>query len=968
MSSACNLPDSEATLCGCCDGLQQETPQAISNRPALSAITYRAGTYSTFLGSMLASLSDPDLPALAALRTRDTSDFTIALLDAWAISLDVLTFYQERLANEAFLRTAVDDRSVFELARLIGYVPSPGVSASAVVAFTLSSATGSPDNVLIPAGTRVQSVPGPGQKPQTFETSTDLTAVIALNSLPAQTHLPWQLNPGDTSTWITGSANNINVGDALLFIATSATGQPTATGPADLRFVIRVNIDPTSRNTQVWWSAPPSNSVPSATSNVAIYILRQKAAIFGSNAINPYLLPSDTLANIPGHPSTTPSTLSTTPVTSAPALKLFNTTDLLLTLDADIAPDITIRKIPTDWNFQLLSSGSLNLDAAYPGLSPSPHQPQWLVLTDNSETAAFTITAASESNPNYYALSAKTTQLTLSPTFAVLAGSPGASRDAALTTFIRNTRSTTVYTNSQLLTPATLPITQSPSLSFNLAPGMVVPVQGPTVAVTGGQTIASKQPIGLTGKRVRLQVTTGSLAIFAPDNTSTVLPVTDAQIFLVTAFPPATDPTGLLNWPVTTLSGVPGTLSLASGNLILLPADSKDPQVIEAALVNAVSISGDITSLSLQSSLTGIYDATTVTINANAVLSTNGETVHEILGSGDATNSALQFTLKQSPLTYITAATENGTQSTLEVWVNNLQWHEVQNLLEAGPADRVFTTRVSPDGSRVVQFGNGLQGSRTPTGQMNIRAVYRKGIGSAGMVNARQLSQPLDRPQGVSSVINPSAASGAADPATASEARQSAPLPTLTIGRIVSLEDYQNFSINFAGIAKALATWTWFGVRRGVFLTVAGAGGAVLDGNDPVVLKLIAAIQSSGNPFIPLQVASFAPVLFQVGAAVRIDTVNYDSTQVLAQVWITLQTAFAFQNRQLGQSVAASEIVEIIQNTPGVIAVRLTVFQPSGSPTASPPALLCATGPLPPHGAQMLLLDPSSQGLIGGWS
>ena len=60
---------------------------------------------------MLAALSDPAFPALAPLRTRDTTDFSIALLDAWAVALDILTFYQERFANEAYLRTAVDQRS-----------------------------------------------------------------------------------------------------------------------------------------------------------------------------------------------------------------------------------------------------------------------------------------------------------------------------------------------------------------------------------------------------------------------------------------------------------------------------------------------------------------------------------------------------------------------------------------------------------------------------------------------------------------------------------------------------------------------------------------------------------------------------------------------------------------------------------------------------------------------------------------
>lgn len=66
------------------------------------------------------------------------------------------------------------------------------------------------------------------------------------------------------------------------------------------------------------------------------------------------------------------------------------------------------------------------------------------------------------------------------------------------------------------------------------------------------------------------------------------------------------------------------------------------------------SVSGDITTLSLMNSLARIYDATTVTVNANAVEATDGETVQEILGSGDAGNAALEFTLKQSPLTYVT--------------------------------------------------------------------------------------------------------------------------------------------------------------------------------------------------------------------------------------------------------------------------------------------------------------------------
>jgi len=292
----------------------------------------------------------------------------------------------------------------------------------------------------------------------------------------------------------------------------------------------------------------------------------------------------------------------------------------------------------------------------------------------------------------------------------------------------------------------------------------------------------------------------------------------------------------------------------------------------------------------------------------------------------------------------------------------------VPNLLSSGPADRVFVTRVNAAGNTVVQFGNGVRGARPPTGQSNIRAVYRKGIGSAGMVSAGQLSQPLDRPQGLKSAINPSAASGASDPASAAAIKASAPLPTLTLGRVVSLEDYQNFALAFAGVSKALATWTWFGGVRGVFFTIAGANGATLQADNPVVGNLIQAIRAGGDPNVPLQVASFVPLLFQFSAQVRVDQANYDATQVLAQVWQNLSAAFAFERRGLAQNVVASDIVEIIQQTPGVVTLQLQALHLSGEPPGAVPAVLCAAGPAPPKGAQMLLLDPATQGAIGVWA
>ena len=113
---------------------------------------------------MLAGLSTSDTPALAGLTSRADDDFTVALCDALAMSLDVLTFYQERIANEHYLRTATERRSIVEMARLIGYEPAPGVAASTYLAFTLHETPGdlsmTPAPIRVPVGTRVQSVPG----------------------------------------------------------------------------------------------------------------------------------------------------------------------------------------------------------------------------------------------------------------------------------------------------------------------------------------------------------------------------------------------------------------------------------------------------------------------------------------------------------------------------------------------------------------------------------------------------------------------------------------------------------------------------------------------------------------------------------------------------------------------------------------------------------------------------------------
>jgi hypothetical protein len=202
--------------CGCCEDAPG-TPSHV-NPPGLIELNYRIGTHPTLLDRMKSRIyrweaSPLDVPQalparpLEALKTRAADDPAIALMDAWAVVGDVLTFYQERIANECFLRTAKERRSILELARTIGYELNPGVAAETYVAFNVDDAESAPAEAPVPAGTQIQSIPASqGELPQTFETTEDLVARQAWNALtPRLTH-PQTLASDTTRVYLEAAA------------------------------------------------------------------------------------------------------------------------------------------------------------------------------------------------------------------------------------------------------------------------------------------------------------------------------------------------------------------------------------------------------------------------------------------------------------------------------------------------------------------------------------------------------------------------------------------------------------------------------------------------------------------------------------------------------------------------------------------------------------------------------------------
>ncbi len=966
-NSACN--------CGCCAGISLQTPQLETNLPGLPAISYRVGSWATFKESMLARLSSSDYPALQGLKTRDDDDFTIAFLDATAVMLDILTFYQERLANEGYLRTATQLESLTELSRLIGYRPAPGVSAAAYVAFTLKAAPGqAPDPstspITIPQGTQLQSVPAQGQTPQTFETSADIPAKADWNALPVQTGTPWVPQMGDLAVYLQGTATQLNPGDLILIVGDERVGHPTNSN-WDIRMVTSVTADGSNNWTYVTWSeglGDPAYHINPAQQYPKFYAFRQRVALFGYNAVNPLMLAQSTISALSSHidaSSNSPEPhsgdagsgyyvgeqvvvtggggiggiLQVQSVNSSGAVTgtlevIAGGTGYSTTQAADtVGPSGSGLKVNitastsqlnssnTEWNFQEPASSVIDLDAIYSKIVSGG----WIALVrpDASSTRSpagfislYQVKSVTAIARSAYSISAKITR-------------------AAVDT---NTELADYYA----ATRETSALVQSEQLAVPYQP-LMYPLYGKSVDLADLRPdLAEATVVALSGNQQKLSVNAEGLTFVLDLDGSTsilklgdLLTLTDPTPLLKVADAQWTSGSGPLILNVQDASGRPGTVQADLDNFVLAPFWSSDPEVSEAAMVQTVTAVTDPyphTLITLQSPLLNCYNRQSAAVNVNVVMATNGMSVSEVMGSGSASTPDQSFTLKQSPLTYVQAATPSGSQSTLQVQVSGVDWTEAPTLYDQPPSAQVFTTLNESDGTADVIFGDGVEGATLPTGQNNLQANYRIGSGSSGNVGAGTLTTLMDRPLGVSGVTNPQAATGGQDPQSIDNIRTNAPQSVLTLGRAVSITDYQSYAATYAGIAKAYAIWIPSGPGRGVFLTVAGVNGQALTPSTPTLGYLISSLQSYGNPLIPITVVSFLETLFSLSADVQYDP-NYSQPAVQAQILETLSESYNFANRTFGQGVSADEVSTVIQGVPGVIAVNVTAI--TAGPTSA---------------------------------
>lgn len=790
---------STCTCSTACAGHAVRTPGIVLNRPGLPTLAYRSGRYDDFLGSMVAGLSRADRPALRALRTRDRDDPTVALLDAWAMACDVLTFYTERLADESYLRTATERTSLAELGGLLSYRLNPGSAAETVLAFSLERPPAPPpldppdpgvlpaavpQDVVLPVGMRVQSVPGPDEAPQTFETVEQITARPGWNALPVVRSAPHLPVMHRRDAYLEGVGLNLHPGEPILFASTDL-----ANDRWDVRLLTEVAEDLAARRTHVRWdrglgSVNPPN-LPAVAPEVSV--LRKRLAVFGHNAPT-WRAMHDSFRL--GYRSQ---------YTPAPA-------------DG------------TEWPFfTAVSAAGSQLVVDVDGAHPDIVSGSWVVVSQDDEgfyRELYQVVSRAELSRAAFGISGKVTRLTLAGE-AHTFGTP---------------RQVTV-----LAVPEPLSLAEAPD--DTPVGGLQVEVTGDAAGMAPGRTL----------------VVTGTTA----DGTAAVQVVTLAAV---------------------TAAG-PGRSRLTLSTAI-------DPPLQRAGAV----------------------------VLGNAVRATHGETVTAVLGSGSAATRFLRAPLVQGPLTHVPADTPSGTASTLQVRVDDAQWTQVDSLYQAGPADRVFTTRDEPDGSLAVVFGDGVHGAVPPTGSNNLRATYRKGLGAGGNVRADQLSQALDRPLGLKGVTNPAAATGGVDPEPPERARVTIPLPVRTLGRAVSVLDYADFAMAFTGIGKAVASVLPLRGGPTIVVSVADSDGAAPPAS--TVGRLQAALREHGDPHARVVVLPCRMALFRLALRVAVDPAR-SSDAVLEAVAQALRQEYRPAARAIGAPVHASALTAVAAGVAGVVGVDL---------------------------------------------
>ena len=323
---------------------------------------------------------------------------------------------------------------------------------------------------------------------------------------------------------------------------------------------------------------------------------------------------------------------------------------------------------------------------------------------------------------------------------------------------------------------------------------------------------------------------------------------------------------------------------------------------------------------------------TPVAILGNIVTAIRGETVaNEVLGSGDAQQAGQRLPLKKKPLSWIEdAASASGRAAQITLRVDGIAWRHVDSFYGLGPSDHTYRIDMAPDGGATIVGGDGMRGQRFPSGVGNIVASYRHGAGAAKPPPG-SISRFARAAVGLSRVVQPLEAWGGADAETAAEMRDLAPTGALTLGRAVSLADFEAMIRGTSGVVNAAVAYSWDPGRQAAVVM----GWIIADSGDPSG-TLAAYLAARAVPGLAIRIGLATKLVVPLFDVSVLAAPGHAAETVRAAVRVALfdpaTGLLAPRNVPIAAPLFRSHLLAAIHAVPGV---------------ASVPSISLATGAMP---------------------
>jgi len=336
-----------------------------------------------------------------------------------------------------------------------------------------------------------------------------------------------------------------------------------------------------------------------------------------------------------------------------------------------------------------------------------------------------------------------------------------------------------------------------------------------------------------------------------------------------------------------------------------------------------------------------------VRIFGNVVTATRGESVQdEIIGQSDGRTPYQRFKLKKKPLTYLPDQSGTGQLiPVLDIRVNGTLWSRVDSFLGQDSQAKVYKLRTQSDDESYIIFGAAVP----PSGTKNITASYRFGAGSAKPPSGaiRSIAKGANKLDGI---LWSTAPVGGSDKDDARSMTRNAPQSVLTLGRAVSLQNYEALALQYPGVVSAQVGWAQDRAtqRAQVKVWIVSNGGSAAD-------SLSTYLEGLGDPDTVVIVEEAASIAAPITADIKVDP-RYLTDSVLEAARIALldeETGYlSLQNFPLGRNLYRSEVVAKLMTVQGVLSV--THLDMGANSTDA--GLICPEG---------MFLD-TSQTVIGG--